>query len=163
MMRAFLDRRSLAFRMLATLFALAHLTCCSTLYLGLLGLLMKFDGMGGNPLWGIHANFVSEREAWTSVGMMTFDSALSVIYGGALLPALWIRWGERPRVRTCVRFLAVLSSATAVGTLALIVPNTAEVERIEVLFGGAAMVATYCTCNVGVWIAFRGSADTPTL
>ena len=155
MMRAFLDRRSLAFRVLATLFALVHLSTCLPLFFFLLMMLWKMEGGRGIPHLERSDTSLSEPEAWAWLSVGTFVFALSIVFGVLLAAALWTAWGERPRVRAAIRALAVLLSVMSAGYRAWVTIHTDKSEQLEVLFGGAAMVASYCTCNVAVWIAFK--------
>jgi len=155
MLRAFLDRRSLAFRVPATLFALAHMSACLPLFLFLLMMLWKMEGGRGIPRLERTDLSKSEPEAWAWLLMGTFDFALSIVFGVLLAAALWTAWGDRRRVRAGIRLFAVLLSVMSVGYLTWVTVHTDQSERLEVLFGGAAMVAAYCTCNVAVWIAFH--------
>lgn len=163
MMRAFLDRRSLAFRVLATLFALVHLSACLPLFFFLFMLLWKMEGGRGIPHLERSDTSMSEPAAWAWLSVGSFVFALSIVFGVLLAAALWTAWGERPRVRAAVRVLAVLLSVASIVGLACVTVDTDKSEQLEVLFGGAAMAAAYCTCNVAVWIAFRGSTGTATL
>jgi len=156
-MRALVDRRGVVFRGLATLFAVAHVGAGLPLPLLLFGLLMKLDGISGDPLRGTHAWTSSEGRAWTTLGLGSVVCTLSVIYGGALLAALWTPWGESRYGSAGVRFFAVVCSIVAVVSLILILTDTAASEWLEVLLGGAAIVVAYCLCNVAVWMAFKAS------
>jgi hypothetical protein len=156
-MLAFIDRRSIVFRVAATLFALAHLSACVPLFFFLLMMLWKMDGGRGMPHLERTDWSMSEGEvwAWLVVGSVVF--ALSIVFGVLLAAGLWNAWGERPRVRAGVRFLAVFLGVMSAAYLAWVAVRTDQSERLEVLLGGAAMVAAYCTCHAAVWIAFRAT------
>jgi len=155
MVRAFLDRRRLAFRVLATLFSLAHMSTCLPLFFFLLMMLWKMEGGLGIPHLERSDTSMSEPEAWAWLSVGIFAFALSIVFGALLAASLWTAWGERRRVRAAVRFLAVFLSVMSVGYLAWVTVHTNQSERLDVLFGGAAMVAAYCMCNIAVWIAFK--------
>jgi hypothetical protein len=156
-MRALVDRRGVVFRVLATLFAVAHVGAGLPLPLLLFGLLMKLDGISGDPLRGGHAWMSSEAKAWTTLGLGSVVCTQSVIYGGVLLAALWTAWGGSRYGRAGVRFFAVVCSIVPVVSLILILTDTAASEWLEVLLGGVAIVVAYCLCNAAIWTAFRAT------